>query len=77
MRKFIAIIITAMILVMTNGTTVNESEWACYTAYTPNLSFIGTTATCKRKVIASNVLHPIEATVVLKHAIPLLNNGIT
>ena len=67
MRRFIAIIMSAIILVMANGVTVNASERACNTSYTPSLSFSGTTATCKLKVIASNMSYPIEATIVLKH----------
>jgi len=67
MRKFIALIISAVILVMVNGVTVNASERACNTSYVPTLSFSGTTATCKLKVTANNMSHPIEATVVLKH----------
>lgn len=67
MRKFIALIISAVILVMVNGITVNASEKASNTSYTPGLSFSGTTATCKLKVTASNMSYPIEATVVLKH----------
>ena len=67
MRKFIALIISAVILVMVNGITVNASEKACNTSYTPSLSFSGTTATCKLKVTASKMSYPIYATVVLKH----------
>lgn len=67
MRKFIAIFISVIVLVVMNGSTVNAFERASNTSYTPSLSFSGTTATCKLKVIASNALHPIEATVVLKH----------
>ncbi len=67
MRRFIAVIISAVMLVMMNGSTVLASERACNTTYTPSLSFSGTTATCKLKVIASNASQPIEATVVLKH----------
>lgn len=67
MRRVIAVILSAIILVMANGATIHASERACNTSYTPSLSFSGTTATCKLKVIASNMSHPIEATVTLKH----------
>ncbi|MCR5500277.1 MAG: hypothetical protein K6F31_07775 [Acetatifactor sp.] len=67
MRRLIAIIMSAIILIMANGVTVNASERACNTSYTPSLSFSGTTATCKLKVIASNMSYPIEASVTLKH----------
>lgn len=67
MRRFIAVIMSAIILIMANGVTANASERACNTSYTPSLSISGTTATCKLKVIASNLSYPIEATIVLKH----------
>ncbi len=67
MRRFIALIISAVILVMVNGVAVNASERACTISYVPTMSFSGTTATCKLKVTANNMSHPIEATIVLKH----------
>ena len=65
MRRIVALLSVVAILFAASMHVMAASE--SYGNATANLSFSGTTATCKLNVVASNMSYPIEASVKLMH----------